>query len=286
MVEKLLQYDVIERLGEGAGSIIYKVSDPVTKKIYALKHVPRIAEKDIRFVEQMKSEFEISRLFNHVNLRKSYELKVSKSLLMKVNEAFLLMEYVDGYALDVKPPRGLIQAMDTFIQAAEGLKAIHKLGFVHCDIKPNNIIRNDKGEVKVIDFGQTCKVGTVKERIQGTPDYIAPEQVMRRPVAPQTDIYNLGATLYFAVTGKPIPTLYTVNKKGENSFLLDTAIQPPSQLNPLIPAVLSNMVMDSISTKIEKRPVDMDNVINRLELTKHVLMRDAKAKAAGSPASS
>jgi serine/threonine protein kinase len=63
--------------------------------------------------------------------------------------------------------------------------------------------------VKVIDLGQACAIGTAKSRIQGTPDYIAPEQVKCAAVTPQTDIYNLGATLYWALTGTHIPTLYT-----------------------------------------------------------------------------
>jgi len=275
MAEKLLQYDVLERLGEGAGSVIYAVRDPATKRKFALKHVPRLNDKDIRFVDQMKSEFEVSKQFNHPNVRKSYDLKISKSLLMKVNEAFLLMELVEGKALDQRPLSNLLDIVDTFIKAAEGLKAMHQAGYIHCDIKPNNIIRNEKGEVKVIDFGQTAKIGTIKERIQGTPDYIAPEQVQRRPIVPQTDVYNLGATLYFALTGKPVPTLYTVNKKGDNSFLMDATIQTPTQLNPKIPAVISNLVMECIASKIEKRPPDMDAVINRLELARHFLSRGA-----------
>jgi serine/threonine-protein kinase len=273
MAQKLLQYEVIERLGEGAGSVIYAVRDPANKKTYALKHVVRTNDKAIRFVEQMESEFEISKTFNHPNLRKSYDLKVSKTLLRRVTEAFLLMELVDGKALDVRPPGTLLEIIDTFIQAAEGLRAMHQLGYIHCDIKPNNIIRNSRGEVKVIDFGQTAKAGTVKDRIQGTPDYISPEQVNRQPIRPQTDVYNLGATLYFALTAKPIPTLYTVNKKGDNSFLLGDTIPSPAQLNPKIPPVLSNLVMDCISTRIEKRPADMDTVVTRLELAKHTLTR-------------
>ncbi len=118
-------------------------------------------------------------------------------MVFKVSEAFMLMELVDGKPLDVRPPNSLMETVDTFIKVAEGLKALHLMGWVHCDIKPNNILRNERGEVKVIDFGQSCKIGTVKERIQGTPDYISPEQVSRRPVAIQTDVYNLGATLYW-----------------------------------------------------------------------------------------
>jgi serine/threonine-protein kinase len=273
MADKLLHYDVLERLGEGARSTIYAVVDPTTRQKFALKHVIREGPKDLRFIEQMEQEFEISRQFTHPNLRRSIELKINKTLLMKVTEAFLLMEYFDGRALDVRLPPSMLATIDTFILAAEGLKAMHDMGYVHCDIKPNNILRNDDGEVKVIDFGQSCTIGTIKERIQGTPDYIAPEQVARRPVTVQTDVFNLGATLYWALTGRHIPTLYTVNKKGENSFLLDTRIDTPIDLNPKTPMPISILVMDCIATKAAKRPQDMEQVITRLELGKHILTR-------------
>jgi len=277
MPQKLLHYDVLERLGEGAGSTIYRVRDPQTGRELALKHVVRTDQKDIRFVEQMETEFEISRQFTHPNLRRSYDLKIQKTMLVKTAEAFLVMELVDGKPLDVNPPRDMMDTLDVFIGAAQGLRAMHQMGFAHCDIKPNNILRNDKGEVKVIDFGQSCRLGTVKERIQGTPDYIAPEQVTRRPISVQTDVFNLGATLYWALTSKPIPTLYTVNKKGENSFLLDSKIETPMDLNPRIPPAVSNLVMECIATSPSKRPADMDQFINRLELGKHILMKHMNA---------
>jgi len=179
IMAKLLHYDVIERLGEGARSVIYAVSDPTTKQLYALKHVVRADPKDLRFVEQMEAEFEISRQFVHPNLRRTFELKINKKMMMKVTEAFLLMELVDGKALDVRPPKSILETIDIFVQVAQGLQAMHTLGFVHCDIKPNNILRSDTGKVKIIDYGQSCKIGVIKERIQGTPDYIAPEQVKR-----------------------------------------------------------------------------------------------------------
>jgi serine/threonine-protein kinase len=187
------------------------------------------------------------------------------------------MELVDGKPLEVRPPGTLMEIVDTFIDAAQGLRAMHALGYIHCDIKPNNILRNDKGDVKVIDFGQSARVGTVKERIQGTPDYIAPEQVHRKPVEIQTDVYNLGATLYWALVGKPIPTLYTVNKKGENSFLVDTRIETPQQLNAKVPTALSNLTIEMISTRKERRPATMDEVVTRLELSKHILQKQANA---------
>jgi serine/threonine-protein kinase len=145
---------------------------------------------------------------------------------------------------------------------------------VHCDLKPINIICTRSAQIKIIDFGQSCKIGTVKERIQGTPDYIAPEQVMRQPVTQQTDVFNLGATMYWTVTGRHIPTLYTVNKKGENSFLLDTRIDAPIDINPRTPQGLSNVIVESISTRASKRPSDMDAVLQRLELAKYMLMKE------------
>jgi len=273
MASKLLHYEVLERLGEGARSTIYAVLDPTTRQSFALKHVLRETPKDIRFIEQMQDEFEIGKHFNHPNLRRTYDLKIVKSLLMKVNEAYLVMELCDGRALDVRPPRSVLEAIDTFIQAAQGLRFMHSLGYVHCDLKPNNILRTDQGLVKVIDYGQSCKVGTVKERIQGTPDYIAPEQVDRKPVTAQTDIFNLGATLYWCLTNQVIPTKYTVNRKGENSFLLDTTISTPSDLNARVPASLSLLVMEMVSTRAQKRPADMDAVITRLELAKYSLLK-------------
>jgi len=274
MVQKLLQYDVLDRLGEGAKSTIYAVSDPTTKKLYALKHVVRKDEKDIRYIEQMEQEFEVSKNLNHPVLRKCYDLKVSKKMLVWVTEAFLLMELVDGKPLDENLPRSLIDILDVFIQVADGLRTMHLGGYVHCDIKPINILRNNAGHIKVIDFGQSVKAGTIKERIQGTPDYIAPEQVVRKPVTPQTDIFNLGASLYWALTGKTIPTLYTVNKQGTNSLLAHELIQTPQELNPKVPPPLSKLVMECVSTSPSKRPETMEEVVTRLELGKHVLLKE------------
>lgn len=275
MVQKLLQYDVLGRLGEGAKSTIYKVRDPGTGRLYALKHVVRKNEKDIRFVEQMEAEFQVSQAFHHPHLRRCFEFKTNKTMIFKVTEAFLTMEVIDGQPLDLALPKAMIGIVDVFIQTAGALYAMHKAGYVHCDIKPINIMITSEGSVKVIDFGQSCKIGTIKGRIQGTPDYIAPEQVARKPVTPQTDVFNLGATMYWATTSRTIPTLYTVNKSGENSILSDTLFQTPQQLNAAIPDPLNRLIMECIATNATKRPATMEVVIQRLELVKHILLKKA-----------
>jgi eukaryotic-like serine/threonine-protein kinase len=272
MPDRLLHYDLLERLGEGARSTIYRASDTRTGRIVAVKHVMRENDKDVRFIEQMEAEFNLSKNFSHPNLRRTFDLKINRTLLRRMTEAIMVMEYFEGQPLDVQPPPDLFSTLDTFVQAGEGLKAMHNMGFVHCDIKPNNILRSTGGQVKVIDYGQSCPVNTVKERIQGTPDYIAPEQVARRPVTVQTDVFNLGATLYWALTGKHIPTMYTVQKKGgDNALLSDDLFDSPLQLNPLVPPVVSELVMQCVATNPRKRPADMDAMVTKLHIGLHIL---------------
>src|SRR5258706_6869871 len=277
--KSLFGYDVVDFLGEGAGSSIYVVSDPKTHQIYALKHVLRKTEKDGRFIDQLVNEYEVSRTFAHVSLRKSIDIKLTKAWLGKITEAALVMELFDGLPMDIMPPKGVAAALEVFIQASQGLEALHSAGYVHCDLKPNNILIGPNGAVKVIDFGQACKAGTVKERIQGTPDFIAPEQVKRDAVTVRTDIFNFGATLYWALSGAKIPTLFTI-KKDENSFLVHDKIATPRDLNPQVPETLSNLVMECIHTNPAKRPEAMSDVTRRLEIIQHSMNRRAGVEAA------
>jgi serine/threonine-protein kinase len=277
MPKTIFDYDVIDFIGEGAASSIYAVSDPKTKQLYALKHVVRKTEKDARFIEQLENEFEVGKRAVHDNLRRIFDIKLNRSLLRKVNEAVLLMELFDGVPLESSLPRALPALIQVFIDTGRGLDALHKLGFVHCDLKPSNILINHAGQIKVIDLGQACPVGTAKKRIQGTPDYIAPEQVKCLPVSVRTDIYNFGATMYWALAGRKMPTLFTAGK-GENAILSDDLIPSPRQLNPLLPETLSNFVMECTRTNPAKRPADMAEVVRRLEIIQHTVNRNAQTR--------
>ena len=144
------------------------------------------------------------------------------------------------------------------------LAALHAMGFAHCDLKPNNILTNADGDVKIIDFGQACRIGSVKERIQGTPDFIALEQVEKRPVTVRTDVYNFGATLYWALSGHKIPTMFTV-KKAKRDFMRDEHVKPPIVRNPGVPQALSDLVMECIRLDPTERPRSMDVVVKGLE---------------------
>jgi serine/threonine-protein kinase len=281
MALQLFGYEVIEPLGEGAGSVIYAVSHLQTQQIYALKHVVRKTDKHARFIEQLEGEFEIARRCSHPNLRRAIDYQVKKTLLGKVTEAVLVMELFDGLPLEAGLPRGMSEILNCFIDTGKALEAMHVAGYVHCDLKPNNILIGPTGQIKVIDLGQACTVGTQKDRIQGTPDYISPEQVKCLPVSIRTDIYNLGATMYWALSGRKMPTLFTI-QKGDNSLLSDDLIPGPCVINPVVPESLSNFVMECVRINPKKRPADMGEVVRRLEIIQHVIERDtAQARKFG-----
>jgi len=279
----LFGYEVVGFIGEGAGSRIFAAAHPLTKQIYALKYVVPRTEKELRFVEQLEAEYEVGRQVKHPGLRRSLELKVSRSLFRKVTEAGLVMELFGGVSLEARLPTSLTHLVEVFIQTADALHSLHSLGYVHCDLKPNNILVDAARHAKVIDLGQAAKIGTAKSRIQGTPDYIAPEQVKCLPVTVQTDVFNLGATMYWSLCGKKLPTLYNI-KKTENSFLVDTAITTPRDCNNLVPEQLSNLVMECVRTNPVRRPADMAELSRRLEIILHVMRKergDAQAPANG-----
>jgi len=283
MPKALFGFDVIDFIGEGAGSAIYAVNHPSNGQLYALKYVRPKNDKEQRFIEQLEAEHEVGRLVQYAGLRRTIELMTKKTLLRKVTEAGLLMELFDGIPLERRLPKTMAQTIDVFIQTARALEALHHMGYCHCDLKPNNILVDSGGQVKVIDLGQACKMGTAKSRIQGTPDFIAPEQVKCDAVTARTDVFNLGATMYWTLSGSKLPTLFTVGKK-ENSFLLDTRIPTPRDLNAQVPEVLSNLVMECVKTSPARRPASMIELARRLEVIQHATRqpRDPRLNSHGS----
>ena len=124
---------------------------------------------------------------------------------LSLKEIHLVMEFCEGKSVQENRPQSVEQVVQIFSKVAGGLAHMNSRGYVHADTKPNNIIVAADGEVKIIDLGQSCHMGTIKQRIQGTPDFIAPEQVRRLPLDARTDIYNFGASLYWGLSGQAIP---------------------------------------------------------------------------------
>ncbi|MHC4560551.1 MAG: serine/threonine-protein kinase, partial [Planctomycetota bacterium] len=222
--------------------------------------------EDSRVFEQVQTEYKVACRIDHPYVRKCHKLKKVRGVF-KAKEMLLSMEYFDGRNLEDCPTLSLGDVLLVFRMVASGLNAMHQHGFVHCDIKPNNILMNKSGAIKIIDLGQSCKIGTVKQRIQGTPDYIAPEQVKRKPLVPKTDIYNLGATMYWALTGKHAPTL--IPKKNKFGLPIMEPRRAPHELKKQLPTGISKLVMECIEDNPANRPLNMVTVISRLDLMVH-----------------
>jgi serine/threonine-protein kinase len=275
---ELFGYEILESIGRGAGSTIYAATHPQTRQLCAIKHVVVTNDKEQRFVDQLRAEYEVGQQVGHAGLRKCLDLKVKTNWLGKATEAALVMELVDGVPLDQECPPDLMATLDCFIEVAHALHALHTLGYVHCDLKPANILLSETGRIKVIDLGQACAAGTKKQRIQGTPDFIAPEQVKCEAVTPRTDVFNFGATLYYCLSGEKLPTLFTCGK-GENSFLVNDRIRTPHDVRESVPENLSNLAMECVRIKAERRPADMGEVARRLEVIRFGLERRQVAAA-------
>jgi len=261
-------YDVVATLGEGAASKLYRVRDKHGKE-FCLKRVVKNGASEQRFIDQAVTEYEVSKSLDSPLVRKVYKL-IRQRALLRTSEVLVLMELVEGKTLEAVKFKGMVSYCKLFHAAAKALKCMHDAGFVHADIKPNNIMVTNQGAVKLIDFGQSCKNGTVKERIQGTPDYIAPEQVKRLPITPKTDMFNLGATMYWLLTGKRVPTM--MPRKGRSDTIQlrtdepEKALQPPIELVPECPPALSNLILECVAKNPNDRPDHMQMVMDRVEI--------------------
>ncbi|MFC1781108.1 serine/threonine-protein kinase [Planctomycetota bacterium] len=259
-------FTILKRLGTGARSTIYLATDEEDNTTVALKRVIYEKPEDTRIFEQVDTEYKVASKIDHPYVRKCYKLKKVRGLF-KAKEILLSMEFFEGINLEDYPTLSLGDVLLVFRMVASGLNAMHQHGFVHCDIKPNNILLNKSGSIKIIDLGQSCKIGTTKERIQGTPDYIAPEQVKRKPLTPKTDIFNLGATMYWAMTGKHAPTM--IPKKNKFGLPIVNPRRAPHEIKKQLPMGISKLVMDCIEDEPAQRPRNMLTVISRLDLMVH-----------------
>jgi serine/threonine-protein kinase len=261
------EFTIIRRIGSGARSTIYLATDEEDGTTVALKRLTYEKPEDRRVFEQTENEYKVARRIDHPYVRKCYKLRKIRSLL-RVKELLLSMEHFDGKTLEESPTLSLGDVLLVLRLVATGLNAMHQAGFVHCDIKPNNILIGKAGAIKIIDLGQSCPIGTIKSRIQGTPDYIAPEQVRRRTLGPRTDIFNLGATMYWALTGKNVPTL--IPKKIKTVGLYEPQrYLAPHELKHQIPVGVSKLVMDCVKQDPAERPANMVEVISRLDMMIH-----------------
>jgi serine/threonine protein kinase len=263
------KFTVVGTLGSGAHSSILHIRRADDGANYALKVVNLDGDADQKYFDQAKNEFAVGQLLDHPNLIKVYALETVKDWMFRVRKAHLLLEYVNGHTLDTCPPLKLTQLVQVFERVAEGLVHMHRRRLCHADLKPNNIMVSRAGDVKVIDFGLAWIKGETKNRIQGTPEYIAPEQAKHKMVNERTDIYNFGATMYRMLTFRLPPCVVA---EGEGGLPIDAKtwqrmFKPVEEFNAAAPPELCELVHRCLSFDATKRPErasEIQGVLDRL----------------------
>jgi len=257
----------VRDIGTGAGTKVSLMRDVKDGKFYCKKYVSANAPNWQSQVRQLKVEFDVGVGNNHPVLRRSYEYGIIKRKLRAI-EAYNLLGYVEGIPLDKfaeSTPVSLL--VKIFWHVADGLQDLHNRGFIHADIKPCNILCAKNGRPTLIDFGQACPVMTRKQRIQGTKDFIAKEQVERRPLDQRTDVFGLGATMHRILLGKSAETELNTTSVGKTGISLDRWQNTKLDLSNELDATVLKLIGDCCQPEVGDRPDNMQLVKDRLEVS-------------------
>src|SRR5262245_53871561 len=194
----------VETLGAGGMGTVYKARDTQLERFVALKLLHKNLSSEADHDTQLQQESRIAASVNHPNVVQIF------SLGMDHGRFYVVMELIDHGSLDdVMESQGRVpehQVLDVGIQIARGLRAAHRKGLIHRDVKPANILFVDEQAAKIGDFGLAAFATQDPQGdsvIWGTPPYVAPERLCNQPEDIRSDIYSLGATLFHAAAGKP-----------------------------------------------------------------------------------
>ena len=258
------RYQVIEELGRGGMGRVYKVLDREINERIALKLLKPEISADENIIERFRNELKLARKISHENVCRMYDLNNHEGVY------FITMEYVSGEDLKGTIARlgQLSEGKILFIasQICKGLGAAHRLGVVHRDLKPHNIMIDRHGDVRIMDFGIARSIsssGITESGVMiGTPEYMSPEQAMGEDVDQRADIYSLGIILFELTTG-------TVPFKGDTavSIALKQKTEPPPSPRKLCPQIseeLSRLILKCIEKNREKRYRNVDEVLEEL----------------------
>jgi serine/threonine protein kinase len=267
------KFQVVGTLGTGAHSTILHVRRLADAKQYALKVVPIAGPDDGKFLEQAQHEFRVAQMLGHSNLIKVYALETPRDWLFRIRKVHLLIEYVNGRTLDTAPVLAMPHLVQIFVRVAAGLVHMHRRGVCHADLKPNNIILSRTGEVKIIDYGLAWIKGEHKGRVQGTPEYMAPEQAKQAVVSELTDIYNFGATMYRLVTWRHPPSTAPQGGLPIDAKTWQKLLKPVQEYKPDAPAELCEIIQRCLEFHPYKRPERVSEIQGALDHLADELVR-------------
>ena len=259
------RYEIIEELGEGGMGKVYRVEDTKLKQEIALKLIKPEIALDKKIIERFRNELKTARKIRHKNVCGMYDLGEENGT------HYITMEYVRGEDLKRLIRKigqlGAGQAVPIAKQICEGLVEAHRLGVVHRDLKPQNVMVDENGNARIMDFGIArsleAKGITGPGVMIGTPEYMSPEQVEGKEVDPRSDIYSLGVILYEMVTGRvpfegDSPLSIAVKHKTESP-------PDPKVLNIQIPDDLSRLILKCLEKDKEIRYQSAGEVRSELD---------------------
>lgn len=258
------RYEIIEELGKGGMGKVYRVEDTKIQEEVALKLIKPEIVADKKTIERFRNELKIARKIRHKNVCGMYDLGEEEGT------HYITMEYVPGEDLKSFMKRSkqlsILTAVSLAKQVCEGLAEAHRLGVVHRDMKPQNIMIDREGNAHIMDFGiarmMSASELTEEGAIIGTPDYMSPEQVDGKEADQRADLYSLGVIIYEMVTDR-------VPFKGDSAMSValkhkTEAPTIPRELNAQVPESLSRLILKCMEKDREQRYQRAEDVLSDL----------------------
>jgi len=242
-------YKILEKLGEGGMGVVYKAEDTKLKRVVALKFLPPGLDAHEPERARFLQEAQAAAALNHPNICTIHDVVVEK------DPQFIVMEFVEGKTLRQMVPLPKIQdCIGYATQIGEALQEAHSKGVVHRDVKTDNIMVNDKNQIKVADFGLAKLKGSLKltkaSSTVGTLSYMSPEQIQGNEADGRSDIFSFGVVLYEMLTGRlPFQGDY------EAAMVYSIVNEKPEPIQKHLPEVSSELV-HIINRALEKNPED------------------------------
>ncbi|MGP1347517.1 MAG: serine/threonine-protein kinase [Phycisphaerales bacterium] len=284
--QRLPGFVLLSKIGKGASATVLKATQVNLDRLVAIKVLPRRAFKNETLVEKFRAEARAAAKLNHPHIVQVFDVG-------QAGEAhYIVMEFVPGPTVHDEIARRKrfeeSDALDVTIAMASALEHAHAKGIVHRDVKPKNIIiAESDGSPKLADLGLAREIAdeeaglAEKGRTFGTPYYISPEQIRGDVhIGPPSDIYSLGATLFYMLTGR-VPFPGTDADEVMDRHMSDP-LEPPSSLVPTISPGVSEVVEKMMAKSVDKRYTDCSELLMELRAWRafHTLKKGEETKGA------